>query len=506
MYHTLSPAVSSKRPLELYANGTNITLHSDIMSAEKSSSIPAARKKNQISKWKIRIGVCMFLVFVASTGRIVFLVHVKYLPAKDTSQFELLVPQHSRSTDPPSTPSSWHPITANNHSTSTDNNNSNNNNNKLPLLHPFTSLLVAKKNVFLLQFRHENGFGSLMISTLLLSMFFHDTQGRHLVVDESKVRNYRRNNSSGVFTGFFDTTFPVLDNDDDYNRVEQEMKTHGDPKIFQSKRNWRANKKNIENPAATADATGSSISQPPVLQISMHDGWRQFGGALYAARSYYKRDMTAIFPQLSSRLCESIVLNPASKQEIQDLLTSASIPDFTATTTTTTGTPNKDVTIAFHIRRGDKVVPKPGKGPSSQDSRPYKGAAYVDKLLQVIQNSTDSNLSRIRHCFVATDDYRAVVELQDALKEQSINCTLHTLTTPTYHTTRDANDIILFLAEMKMLIDATYFFGTFHSNVGKLVALYRACNRTTQEERGNVKDNYNHFAHSYGIDEDKWYV
>ena len=343
-------------------------------------------------------------------------------------------------------------------------------------LHPFTSLLVGKKKVFLYNMGGRNiGFGSLTLHMLQFAIFFQDTQGRHLVVDESKLTVYRRNHSVGAFTGFFNPTFPVLDTEGDLERVEQEMEAR-DSTIFAGKlTNWS----NVKSDSS------------PVLKIKMAHpyGWAHFTESRKIVRDYYNEKGEAVvvlFQRMSSLLCESLPLNHATQRETQTLLTNASIPDFSSLDAAGQQDPP---TIAFHIRRGDKI--------REQAHSPAR--KYVDKLIEIIPNSDDR--SRISKCFVATDDYKAVVELRVALRARSINCTLHTLTTPAaYSSARDTNDMILFLAEMKVLIDATYFIGTFGSNVGKLVPLYRGCDA----DFAYTADKYSHFFRSYGVDGEDW--
>jgi hypothetical protein len=213
--------------------------------------------------------------------------------------------------------------------------------------------------------------------------------------------------------------------------------------------------------------------------------------ALAHYRVYEHLRSVLFYHRLSCLLCDNIRMSEETKAQVQAILTSASIPDFTST---------EEIlgpTVSFHIRRGDKT---------KIESRPFLGSEYVNKLKEIIPDQ--GKLSSIKHCFVATDDYHAVLELQNALQVASIHCTLHTLTTEGYHTDRGKEDTLLFLAEMKMLIDASYFIGTFNSNVGGMAALYRGCDRRKQGEvdEKQVFRMFNHYYQSYGVDTDGWYL
>ena len=60
-----------------------------------------------------------------------------------------------------------------------------------------------------------------------------------------------------------------------------------------------------------------------------------------------------------------------------------------------------------------------------------------------------------------------------------------------------ADATLVFLMELSMLVEATYFVGTFNSNVGELAAVLRAC-------PGSGHSAQAHFAQSYGVDQEDW--
>jgi hypothetical protein len=140
-----------------------------------------------------------------------------------------------------------------------------------------------------------------------------------------------------------------------------------------------------------------------------------------------------------------------------------------------------------------------------QETRYYQAQEYVDRFIKAVNDTTSSSSShndddvyrQAKHCFVATDDYSAVEELQLALKQSNIPCQLWTLTKSDYETTRDRDDFLLFLAQLEVLVRANYFVGSFSSNVGELVALLRGCPRSRDSSANMTVQN--HFQ-SYGVD------
>jgi hypothetical protein len=137
---------------------------------------------------------------------------------------------------------------------------------------------------------------------------------------------------------------------------------------------------------------------------------------------------------------------------------------------------------------------------SSENPEKYNGTEYVHKLMQIAQNVT------FEHCFVATDDYRAVVEIREALANETVCNNLHNMTPPfvTGHCQnswmkgpQDYAETIQFMAELQSMITTTYFVGTFNSNAGALTSVLRGCH--------GRNDDYPHYAHSYGVDTDGWY-
>ena len=394
--------------------------------------------------------------------------------------------------------------------------------------HPIQSLLDDGKKVLLFELSSgsSHGLGSSMIWILLFQIYFQDVSNgrrRQLVLDQRKTTSYRTNSTHGAYSGgIFTTTFPVLDslstNTNSIDYKWQQMNTSTNPKEY--------------NKDQELDG---------VIKIRQEDTLDFIQARKIVHGKYNSNYLNAVllFEQLSCTLCNTIQISPSLLQnEIQSILNEASIPNFstamnastllsrtatTSTSTSTTTTTNRilssiesssPITVAFHIRRGDKL---------KLESRAYRGFEYVNTLKKALEveeeedgsdaSSSNSVLSNIKYCFVATDDYNAVVELQQALTKNNIPCKLYTLmSTANQQTNRNTDGTIQFLAELKVLVDATYFIGTFNSNVGNLVALYRGCSRRRPKKRSgedeitemDIYRKFQHYYNSYGVDSNEW--
>jgi hypothetical protein len=109
----------------------------------------------------------------------------------------------------------------------------------------------------------------------------------------------------------------------------------------------------------------------------------------------------------------------------------------------------------------------------------------------------------ITDCFIGTDQYSVVEEAIASLRAHNFTCQVHTLTLqnqtggqhPHY---ADWEQGLPFFATLYQFIHASYFMGTFSSNIGRLVALIRGC-----DDPAAPSDD---FYHSYGVDSDSWYM
>ena len=201
------------------------------------------------------------------------------------------------------------------------------------------------------------------------------------------------------------------------------------------------------------------------------------------------------------------MLSLQHRQTISNIVSSSSTTtsaDSTGSTGGSDGNARRRRSVAFHIRRGDKSI----------EIAMTKASTYVSKMMKVVPKATE-----IHDCFVATDSYHAIHELQTALRSQNMTCHLASLVQPNYKTTRGRDDFLGFLAEYLILVKATYFIGTFTSNIGDLVALTRRCEQQRRQKQNDANDTnddndndemknvlsaYNHYSQSYGVDHDEW--
>jgi hypothetical protein len=333
-------------------------------------------------------------------------------------------------------------------------------------LHPLTCLVLQGKRIFLLQYwegARVLGLGAQIGILLTLRKLFEDTQGRLFVLDQSKSTTYRYNETVGLFSGFFQTDFPVLDGPDELGLVKEQLLEVANITLG---RIPHADRK-----------TSTSQVQVVKLQFSEY-GWqwehsmdKLWLGLRHACPS--KPCPVEVFEERSQLICKSITMRPQVQAKAEQMLANVNIPPL--------GTHN---TIGFHIRRGDKLI---------REARAYKGEEYVTRLLKKAPQAVNAS-----HCFLATDDMSVRQELKAALLNYNISCQLHSFAGMRKGTSRsDVDDTFYFFAELHALSITHYFVGTFSSAIGRLVSLWRGCASIP----GAAASNY---YHSYGADTDHW--
>lgn len=300
-----------------------------------------------------------------------------------------------------------------------------------------------------------------------------ESQGGRFMADEVTYWS-RWDEKVGLLSGFFQPDFPVIDHRDQFPQIEAQF---GIPKY-----KWfRRKDKSIFNISQTD--TNDKLIMRTLSGGTRRTCWdpetqRPANKSDYMRRwNSDKQRIAKTYALMAKETCTHLQFNARTKSLIQQLKAEHNMPNF-----------RKGSTVAFHIRRGDKI--KIG------ESKFYPASAYVDKLLNVTQEPID-------HCFVASDDYASVEEVKVALRRHNINCKVHTMTSKndTGFTLRNQRKkgmfpTIEFLAQMSILTNAKYFIGTFNSNVAALTALRREC-----VHKGAV-----HYANSYGVDGDEWYI
>jgi hypothetical protein len=159
--------------------------------------------------------------------------------------------------------------------------------------------------------------------------------------------------------------------------------------------------------------------------------------------------------------------------------------------------PTPYVSVSFHVRRTDKTV---------LESPLFHSTVYVQRFLKVLEEQNVSKTS-IEICFLATDDMIVHDEMQQALHDHDIPCTL--VYSPSSVASRNNSAQngehdgryetmagLVFMTELSVMLETTYFVGTYNSNVGALAAVLRGC--------PGFHDPTQNFAQSYGIDADAW--
>lgn len=337
------------------------------------------------------------------------------------------------------------------------------------------------------------GFGSTAIWIAIFKLYFEEIFDlQSFVIDQSRMTTYRFNETHGLFSGFFEP---------------QDSKNHLHV-IDES------SSSNLSSLVIEDRDDGSTITTISTGQLNPYE----FGELRRAAVQYFKPGLAhlkklVLYRKVSNVLCETLITTPETQRYIERIwMSSPTWPNISrvlnysnesssdtglhsivTATHATQSEPTKRTrrSVAFHIRRGDKKFEIP----------PTPASHYVQKMIRDVPDPYD-----VEDCFVASDSFSASIELQYALDEANVTCTLSTLVQPTYKTDRQRDDFLGLLAEHQILLKATYFIGTFTSNIGDLVALTRRCGRSSEEEdeMRSIVTRYDHYAKSYGVDYDEW--
>jgi Alpha-(1,6)-fucosyltransferase N- and catalytic domains len=167
--------------------------------------------------------------------------------------------------------------------------------------------------------------------------------------------------------------------------------------------------------------------------------------------------------------CPHMQLNTEGSIDIERFKKQHNFPDF------------RSRSVAFHVRRTDKLI---------QEARLYTGDEYVAKLVAVAPRD------EIEHCYVATDDEKAVEEIKVSLVSFNVTCQVYSLVHGAYtlmNRETVAHGLIL-VTELSIMTDASYFVGTFGSSISRLATVLRGCN---SPEAAN-------YSRSFGVDQETW--
>ena len=307
-----------------------------------------------------------------------------------------------------------------------------------------------------------SGLGSQLLNMLSHKLFYKDI-GRKFIVDESIYR-YKRNEQNGVLSGFFTPGFPVVSCTEHY------------PKLMHTYNLTFDNDTNHFHPS-----TSTAIMNPnkyPTIISPLTEFTRGQIFQTYDVQSPY------FYNRMANEVCQHLKFNKETQKNLDEYKAYIQIPDLT-----------QSHSVAFHIRRGDKVI----------QSKSHEASEYVHKLYQSISHMETSKI--IQDCFVATDDYKNVIpEIAKALRKHGMNCTIHVAVN--LSSTREPNEMIVkeddvdvelkktihLLTEISLMMDATYFVGAFESNVVALVSLMRTCGR----------NDISNYANTFGVGGGIW--
>lgn len=331
-----------------------------------------------------------------------------------------------------------------------------NSENELEMIVPRCSEESARCAVYAMEF---SGMGSALVSLFMTKVYLKLHGRDYFVADESRYPFYRsKDGKTGVLNTFFTPQFPVLDSKEQYKYVDpvvaegqsMEMLTH-----FNKKRSpWRD------------EYTESS----PVV-LARRPDYR--GGIHQDLRSMEEED---IWKVMKEEMCPSMRYNDETQAKVDEIRLRHSLPSLLE---------EDKPSVAFHVRRSDKV--------SQHESELTEGKVYVEKLLEVAPGVDFGK------CYIASDDELAVAEVEQALDEAGIQCDHLSLNEGDKkggkhekYTRSTYDSSLIFLTELSMLVEASYFVGKWDSNVAVMATVLRGC-----PQFGHTTEN---FANSYHLD------
>jgi hypothetical protein len=330
----------------------------------------------------------------------------------------------------------------------------------------------------------RSGLGSQLMVMFLTSIYLKDTQRRDLIVDES-IYAYSYNETTGFLRGFFTPHFPVIEFPKQYAILQPYLPT-----------GYNYSHAMQEGRVSVSDQ-GTDTAETSIIAVTSYD-YR------HKARKYFglRHDNFSslkIFETMIQTLCPHMQFNEHALRRMAEFRRANGIEPMDD---------SRLPSVAFHVRRGDKTGFVPPRNNNRTkvrklpESMVYYGDVYVQKLLSVTPPNTTFG-----DCFVASDSFDAVQEIRDALERYNVRCRFQTLTKKSERGSRGNHmggedpsvATLAFLSEMELLIRATFFVGTFNSNVGAMVTVLRGC--------GDVRSSSaSHYFDSYGVDQDRWYL
>ena len=336
-------------------------------------------------------------------------------------------------------------------------------------LHQCQTNVTQKCFLFVLK---DTGLGNVLLNMYAVGLFLKTRYGyTTMLVDEVMYEGYHRGTARvPVLSGYFTPkTFAVVD-----TRAQRELVAPLLPEQFVTLDEWdtyegkeRKRFRHIvkENP--------SGNNRAPLVVAS-----RQM---FHKAARFSADDM---YTYLIESMCQDLQFNDGAWRDVQALRRNLYGNKLPANLQHNNDT---GVSVAFHVRRTDKVA--------THEAAAVPAAAYVDTFLQHLRTDRQDVIT----CFLATDDVKVVhEEMKQALADRDVPCQLVSTPVDKQSGTDRYQDYgaRVFLSEFSVLLEATYFVGTFSSNVGSLAAVLRAC--------PGRYDPQQHYADSYSADIPEW--
>ncbi|CAJ1954870.1 unnamed protein product [Cylindrotheca closterium] len=414
------------------------------------------------------------------------------------------------------------------------------------------------------------GMASLTLNLLQIALFMEERWNRtHLVIDERLLNNYRWDSNHGLFGGYLYLHERTCILSAPMVSTYASLQSPSSPEVVFF-RATMCNFWDVKCPVLEIDADPQGFMFEKARRVTNRYFLQKKTDEQQAERTALQEEpelkrkirLTRFFHDLSRFSCSKLPglrLHPHVHRLVQQHKMFLAPEDETKGPSEipalfTVGSSTGQIDLAFHIRRGDKVAG------ARKETRAFNAQEYWDRFVNQSQqqisslpleqtvtsntasmtttsattthdNEHNKNRHQFQHCFVATDDYEVVSELQAILQRPQSSSLLQTiqnqgpiipcrhlwtLTPPNYTSTwQDRDEILGFLAQMRVLIHAKYFVGSFSSNVGGLVALLRGCHyhegkspdqRSTSinKEAWSEANRYRHFFDSYAVDWDEW--
>lgn len=344
------------------------------------------------------------------------------------------------------------------------------------LRHRIVHMCAPPNHRCILNVVEMSGMGSALLNLFAVKIYFEDSGGAlgqrpYFILDESRYKYYRsEDGTKGVMAEFFTPQFPVIDTRDQYPLVDAALPEG-------------QSLQNVKKPdSKDSQYFTSYTSETSLLLTRRHEVRKLYMSWL----NHHYSTPAALRDRFAQAMCPNMRYNAATLARIAAVQSKYNLPRYSEIPTPT---------VAFHVRRSDKVT----RG----ESLAYAGQDYVDKLVARVPAA---QLQQITHCFVMTDDATTVPEVKVALEAVHIPCVVSHLevdgmanVAKTELKPRSTYEsAVVFLTEFRYLLEATYIVVTLGSNVGAMATVLRSC-----PNYGHAPDD---FYHVYGVDTDSFYL